>query len=326
MTIERLDIQSRGRVISVSTTQVDGRVVVVTGRRMRTAAFFDEELSEESTPAAPQVFVSKLKASGLRADVFTFSERLPDTQPRHPYRTEWDSLAVIPITTYAEWLSKRVEYDVRKAVKRAARDGVQVRVAAYDDEFVRGIARIYNETPFRQGRRFWHYGKDFETVKRENSTYADRCEYIGAYLGDELIGFIRMVYVRNAALTLQVISLRSHFARKPVNALIAKAVEVCEAKRLSYLAYGRYVYNDVPDSLTEFKRRNGFEEMRLPRYYVPLTAQGRIALALDLHRPIASRLPATLRAHLLRLRSAWAEGRAAAIAGRPHAQPLERSR
>jgi hypothetical protein len=134
-------------------------------------------------------------------------------------------------------------------------------------------------------------------------------ELIGAYVGNELVGFIRMVYVRNAAMTLQVISLRSQFAKKPMNALIAKAVEVCATKRLGHFVYGRYVYNHVPDSLTEFKRRNGFEEMRVPRYYIPLTAQGRLALTLNLHRPLAHRLPAPVMARLRQIRNSWSESR-----------------
>ena len=50
-------------------------------------------------------------------------------------------------------------------MRRAAKRGVIVRVAPFDDEFARGIHKICNEAPGRQGRRFWHYGKDFETVK-----------------------------------------------------------------------------------------------------------------------------------------------------------------
>src|SRR4029077_414565 len=100
----------------------------------------------------------------------------------------------------------RAHSSVRKAVKRAQRLGVVVRVAELDDAFVEGIRGIYNEVPIRQGRHFWHYQKDFETVKRENSTYFERSTFIGAYFNDELIGFIRMVYAGGVANTLQVIS------------------------------------------------------------------------------------------------------------------------
>ena len=71
-----------------------------------------------------------------------------------------------------------------------------------------------------------------------------------------------------------------HFDKRPTNALIAKAVEICEQRGFAYLTYCNYVYNDPDSSLTEFKRRNGFEQVLVPRYYIPLTLQGRIALKL----------------------------------------------
>ena len=42
--------------------------------------------------------------------------------------------------------------------------------------FSRGISNVYNETPIRQGRKFWHYGKSFDQVKAANATYLDRSE------------------------------------------------------------------------------------------------------------------------------------------------------
>ncbi len=42
------------------------------------------------------------------------------------------------------------------------------------------MTEIFNETPIRQGRRFFHYGKDFETVKRQFTRFIFREELIGA--------------------------------------------------------------------------------------------------------------------------------------------------
>jgi len=44
------------------------------------------------------------------------------------------------------------------------------------------------------------------------------------------------------------------------------------------------------DSLADFKRHNGFQKVDLPRYYVPLTAAGRIALRLGLQHGISERI------------------------------------
>jgi len=64
---------------------------------------------------------------------------------------------------------------------------------------------------------------------------------------------------------------------------------------MALLQYRKYVYHKgLPDSLAEFKRRNGFEQVNIPRYYVPLTAKGRAAIALKLHLDIAELLPSGL--------------------------------
>jgi len=151
----------------------------------------------------------------------------------------------------------------------------------FDDAFVNGIVGINNETPIRQGRAFWHFQKSFEDVKRENSTYPGRNAFLGAYYENQLIGFIRIIYADAMASIVQLLSMMKHYDKRPANALIAKAVEICEQGGISYLMYCNYIYNDPKSSLTEFKRRNGFEQVLLPRYYIPLTLKGKIALRLD---------------------------------------------
>src|SRR5438034_10239259 len=74
-------------------------------------------------------------------------------------------------------------------VRKAKKAGIEVREASYDDAFVQGMTDIFNETPVRQGRQFWHYGKDIETVKRQISRFLFREELIGEYYGGELVGF-----------------------------------------------------------------------------------------------------------------------------------------
>lgn len=300
-----VDISVKGKPVRVPSACIDGQTVIATGRWLKIAAVVDEELLEGNSVANPTFFVRQLKNAELKADILTFAQKLPDTAPKYLYHLEWDNFAVIPITSFPEWWEKRVAYDVRKAVKRARKLGVEVRLAEFNDTLVRGMCNIYNESPVRQGKPFWHYQKDFETVKRENSTYLERSGFIGAYYEGELIGFIRMIYVGTIATTLQVISQKKHSDKKPTNALIAKAVEICEQRGVSHLVYGSYVYNDPNSSLTEFKRRNGFEEVLLPRYYVPLTFKGAIALKLNLHHRLADHIPLSLRTRLRKMRTFW---------------------
>jgi hypothetical protein len=287
-------IRVRGKLKKVRSDQINGRTTVVAGKWLRIATIKDQELLD--TVDRPDLFVASLQHSPLKADIFTFAQHIPNITPQYGYHLEWDSVAAIPIKTFEEWFTKRVEYDVRKAVKKAAKLGVVVKVAEFDDEFVRGIVDIYNESRVRQGKPFAHYGKDFETIKREKSVYLDISQFIGAYYQDKLIGFIRMLYVGTIATTWNVISMQNHASKKPTNALIAKAVELCEQNGRSHLVYGEYAYGEsthqrIYTSKTEFKRRNGFAEVLVPRYYIPLTVKGRLFLKLGLHHGIKGALP-----------------------------------
>ena len=111
---------------------------------------------------------------------------------------------------------------------------------------------------------------------------------IGAYYEGEMIGFIMLANAGRFGITGQIISSLKHRDKSTNNALIAKAVEVCAQQGLGYLIYLFW----SEDSLAEFKRRCGFEPVRVPRYWVPLTWKGRLALACGLHRGWKAMIPA----------------------------------
>jgi len=309
------EIRVRGRAVSVPSAQIDGRTVITTGKWLKIAAVQDEDLIEGKLLGEPASFVVHLQETGLNADIFTFPQRLGDGAPKYRYHLEWDNLAVIPITTFSDWWDKRVEPSVRRAVRKAAKAGVVVTPAELDEGFVRGVVSIYHETPVRQGKPFWHFQKSVEAVKRENSTYPERSMFLGAYYQGELIGFMRMIHTDGVASVIQFLTMMKHFEKRPANALIAKAVEVCQQRGYSHLVYCNYIYYDPKSSLTEFKRRNGFEPVLLPRYYVPLTLKGEVALRLGLHRGLAKRIPAPLVRQILKIRRLWYARRLTAAQG-----------
>jgi len=309
MGTDQAAISEGGKAIRAPSAEIDGRTVIATGKWIKIAAVQDEELLEGEPVADPGLFVSRLKHTRLNADIFTFAQKLADPTPKWAHHLEWDNQAVIPITTFADWWEKRAESSVRRAVRKATKVGVVVKAAAFDRAFVEGIVDLYNETPIRQGRPFWHYQKDFDTVKRENSTYLERSTFLGAYYGDELIGFIRIVHADKVANIIQLLSKMKHFDKRPANALISKAVEMCEQRGVSHLVYCAYTYSDQTSSLTEFKRRNGFEQVLVPRYYIPLTLKGRSALKLGLHHPLTHHIPRPLLAQLRKIRRFWHDRR-----------------
>jgi hypothetical protein len=219
-------------------------------------------------------------ARDVKGDIFTFWQRVPDTNPKYNYYTEWESVAVLSIKSFEYWWSKQAKGTTRNMVRKSQKMGIEVRECSFDDEFVRGMTDIFNESPVRQGRRFWHYGKDFETIKHQFSRYLFREDLIGAYYQNELVGFVILGNAGLLGVLGQFISLFKHRDKATNNALMAKTIEVCEKRRLSYLAYGDW--NQT--SLVDFKRHCGFEEMKVPRYYVPLSRKGKLALRFGLHR------------------------------------------
>jgi hypothetical protein len=300
-----VEVRVKGKSLSVPSVELEGRRVVTTGRWLKVAAVQDEELVEGDTVSDPESFAAQIKQSGLRADLFTFAQRLPDATAKHKFHIEWENAAAVPITDYSQWWQYRTEHSIRKGVNRAKKVGVKLDVVEFDDQLVEAICRIYNDTPVRQGKAFWHFQKDFQSVKNALATYLERSIFIGAYFEGELIGFMKITFVNSTAAITQILSVRKHFDKRPNNALIAKAIEICAAEKKSHFIYGSFVYFDPESTLTEFKRRSGFESIPLPRYYIALTLKGRIALALGLHRELARQIPLPLLKQLLRLRKAW---------------------
>jgi hypothetical protein len=151
-------------------------------------------------------------------------------------------------------------------------------------------------------------------VKLEHATFAERNIFIGAYLQDELVGYVRMTRVKGYGSVVQILSKLKYAQKRPTNALVAKAVEVCAEMKLSHLVYCNYAYNDPESSLTEFKRRNGFEKILGPRYFVPMTVKGKLAQIVGLHRGIVALIPKPILVRTLRLRDKWYSRRVAEAA------------
>ena len=309
METNNIEISVKGVPVRVPVTSVNDWKVIVTGKWLKLASIYDEEWLEGEAVQDPEVFIRHLTAGALKADVLSFARKLPETKRRFPYPFEWDNVAAIPITTFSEWWEKRVSHDLRKDVKRAKKRGVIVKVAEFGDALVGEIKELYDETPVRQGRPFWHYGKSPDVVRKENATYLDRSVFIGAYCGEELIGFMKIVCVGQIARMMQILAKPRHYDKRPMNALIAKAVEVCEQRHCTYLTYGNYTYgNKRKDTVIDFKRRNGFEEILFPRYFIPLTVKGRLAIKAKLHLGIRGMLPAGAIYLFLTLRT-WLQAR-----------------
>jgi len=277
--------------------------VNVAGRLVRIAQL--DSNSYESLED-PQAMVESLRRCGTRVDLFTFEQTMPHTSPEHPFYFEWNNAAVLPIATFDKWWKEQIDGKVRNMVKKAEKKGVVVREVPFDDQLIQGIWSIYNECPVRQGRRFPHYGEDIETVRRISATFLETSVFIGAFLEERLIGFAKLTMdqKREQASVMHILSLMEQRDKAPTNALIAQSVRSCAEREIPHLIYSRFSYGKkLSDGLSDFKESNGFRAVRLPQYYVPLTAVGNLALRLGLHHRLRDRIPEPVVASLRKFRN-----------------------
>jgi hypothetical protein len=256
----------------------------------------------------PSEVIEGLRKSQPRVDLFTFLQKPPETTPKYSYPMEWDNLAVLSVSTFDNWWTKQLGFKARNKAKQASKKGVIVREAPFDDAFATGIWEIYNESPVRQGRRFPHFGKSLDKVRSMSSTFLDSSIFIGAYYEDKLIGFIKLTTDDHGtqAGIMHIVSLIGHRDKAPTNALIAQAVKSCADRGISHLVYANFAYGKkAQSSLSDFKERNGFARVDLPRYYVPLTSIGSAAFRLGLHRKLVDWLPESVAAKYRDLRYSW---------------------
>jgi hypothetical protein len=290
--------------------KICGKEIKIHGRLIRVARLADEGFDFLEDPEAGLADLGRSR-SGI--DIFTFTQRLPNVTPAHTYPMEWDNVAALPVSTFENWWKQQIDGKTRNMVRRGEKKGVVLREVAFDDMLARGIWEIYNECPVRQGRPFPHYGKDFDTVRTMSATFLDRSVFIGAFLDEKLIGFVKLTAdeTRSQATVMHIIAMVQHRDKAPTNALLAQAVQSCEKMGVAYLVYSNFAYGKKQrDSLSDFKENNGFQRIDLPRYYVPMTATGRAALRLGLHHGLLQHLPEPLLAKLRGLRTTWLSRRA----------------
>ncbi len=263
---------------------INGKDIVVSRWFPRIAKLRSEYFIPLSGPAG---FVAALKESRLKADAFTFVDRLDDRMLKPlPFQVT-DKVAVMPISTYQDWFEKQLYNKPRNMVRKSQKAGVVIRPLEFNDYLISGIKEIYDETPIRQGKRNRHYKKDFATLKREHSTFLERSDFIGAFYKDEMIGFAKVTHTDTYSILMNILAKICHRDKAPTNALIAKTVEVCAERNSKYLMYGVWGAR----SLSDFKAANGFECFDVPRYFVPITWKGMLALKLGLHRRLVDILP-----------------------------------
>lgn len=240
-----------------------------------------------------------MRKNGVRADIFTFVRDVFD-DVNYSYYQEPANLSVLPVTTYEQWW-EGVGYKTRNKLRKGLKSGVEYRLVTLDDDLARGVQGIYNESPIRQGRKFYHYGKTVAAIKEELSSFLERSIMIGAFFEGELIGFMKLFEGNKVLRTIHIIAKLKHRDKNVMDILILKGVELCSERKAAYLQYGSW----ADGGIGVFREKHGFQCISVPRYFAPLNLRGRLFLRCKLHRSLRELMPQRWVKPAMDLRAKW---------------------
>jgi ribosomal protein S18 acetylase RimI-like enzyme len=300
-----IEISVKGQWKSVPGFRSGRSTIVTAGGWLKTSRVHDEAWEVEAL-ADPGACLAQLREQAPRPDLFTFTQMPPDTERHYSYHCEPDSIAVARVENFKTWWES-LPQETRKNARRSERCGVRVEVRPFDDALIADLVKLNNTSPLRQGRPYTHYGKSFEQVKKDHASFVDRSEFLCAQLDGELVGYVKLVFRGpRLASILNILVDEKHRDKRAANALMKKAVERAQETGRTHLTYGFFHHGNKRDeSITLFKVRHGFEEVLVPRYYVPLTLRGKLALAAGMHRGLLFVLPNKVLTTAVDLRSKW---------------------
>ncbi len=253
-------------------------VTLVVGKRLffRKAQYSIEYIYD--TEPTPEL-LTDLEKKGV--DLFVFAQRgFLRSERSYPFHRENEVIALLKIDTYDDWWKSKIDKKVRERIRGAERKGVDLRLVMADETFFESARNIYNETPIRQGLRYSGYGISLTAVKKKFENL-ERSEILGAYFEGKLIGFIWVVYGDRVASIESFVSLIEHRNKAPNNLLMAETIRKCSEKDYHFLWYAHMGYLEGLDS---FRKHHGFVGSSNPKYFVPLSTKGMLAIKLGVHK------------------------------------------
>ena len=81
----------------------------------------DEDWLEGEVVNDPEACIKKIKQEKLKADIFTFAQKLPNTKPNYDYPMEWDNVAAIPTTDFSVWWEHRLSSGSQKKCEKSSK-------------------------------------------------------------------------------------------------------------------------------------------------------------------------------------------------------------
>ena len=170
-----------------------------------------------------------------------------------------------------------------------------------------GNLRNLQRVPDPPGKALSSLRNDLERAREYAGTFPDRSISIGAFLGDEMIGFVKLVTdeTRTQACLVHILSMVKHKDKAPTNALIAQAVD--PAPTAAFLIWCTRISPTVrsgrqPEPLQGSQRLPAHRSASLLR---PVDSLGKMAFRLGLHHRLVDHFPEAVCGEASRVPEAW---------------------
>jgi hypothetical protein len=102
---QSVKVRVKGQWVLVPILKVNDDILVATGKWLRIARVRGEEMKEREI-GPPELYLETLRSDKerkLKADIFSFTQKLPSIQPKYSYPMEGESIAAISLVSYKEW-------------------------------------------------------------------------------------------------------------------------------------------------------------------------------------------------------------------------------
>jgi hypothetical protein len=293
METSRSFLVEKGKEIPIYKTNYNNIEIIIRGKFLKYAYPINNGMVEIFDPKNVIEYFDNMK--NIRVDYFQFMQKIPNSKAVFKYYFVYDNLAAIPIESYSQWWSKQINGKTRNMVRKSKKSGIEIKSVNFDKFFVENVHTIFNESPVRQGKKFWHFGKSIEVINRQLSVDSKSHTYLGAFYKNEMIGFAGIRRVDDIGFLGQIISMIKHRDKAPNNALIDHSVLFCEKNNINYLIYDKFDYGKGgSDTLKRFKKDNGFQKYELPKYFLPITSFGKFVCDHKLHLNFTDFIPQPL--------------------------------
>src|SRR5262245_12958495 len=118
----------KGVPVQIDCVDIAGQLFALSNGPLKVARLEDEWYEDLDEPEKAIDVLRQGKDLGV--DLFTFWQRVPDTEPKYHFHTELEEVAALKISSYDHWWNQQIKSRIRTTIRKAEKEGLVVRETA----------------------------------------------------------------------------------------------------------------------------------------------------------------------------------------------------